>query len=314
MSFSLRSLPILIFLGLVSLAVLLAAAVTQSSLSLFTDIFNNGSNAFSSDTLDPPTGLGATGGASISLNWTATPDTYASGHRVFRSSTSGSGYTQIAQVTPRTTTTYVDSPGAGTYYYVLRAYYQNWESVDSNEATAGVSTNTGFANCTANAAVTTSSGDNNGFEVTPGNACANDAASAQDVNSGTNTNTSCTNTGKDRHIFNTYGFAIPAGSVVNGIRVRLDTRADATAGNPFMCVELSWNGGTSWTATKSTTTLTTAEATYLLGATSDTWGRTWASGDFSNANFRVRITNVASNANRDFSLDWAAVEVTYTPP
>src|SRR3972149_3983439 len=69
------------------------------------------------------------------LNWTATPDTYASGHRVLRSTTSGGPYSQIAEITPRTTTTYVDSVCAGTYYYVARTYFQNWESANSNQAT-----------------------------------------------------------------------------------------------------------------------------------------------------------------------------------
>lgn len=309
-----RKLSVLFLLA--GLALVLAAALQQGALGLSTGAFGNGSNAFNADTLNPAASLSATGGASISLSWTATSDTYASGHHVLRSSTSDGSYTQIAQVTPRTTTTYVDSPGAGTYYYVVRAYYQNWESVDSNEATAGVSTNTGFASCTANAAVTTSSGDNNGFEVTPGNACADDAASAQDVNSGTGTSTSCASTAKDRHLFYNYGFSLPAGSVINGIRVRLDAWADSTTGAPFMCVELSWNGGTTWTAAKTTATLGTAQATFILGTTSDNWGRTWATSDLSNANFRVRITDVASVSGntRDFSLDWAAVEVTYTPP
>ena len=166
-----------LFAGLV---LVLAAALQRGALGLSTDTFGNGSNAFDADTLNPAASLNATGGASISLSWTATSDTYASGYHVLRSTTSGSGYAQIAQVTPRTTTTYIDSPSVGTYYYVVRAYYQNWESVNSNEATAGVSTNTGFANCTANAAVTTSSGDNNGYETTPGNACADDAANASD--------------------------------------------------------------------------------------------------------------------------------------
>jgi hypothetical protein len=93
--------------------------------------------------------------------------------------------------------------------------------------------------------------------------------------------------------------------------VRLDARADATGGAPRMCVQLSWNGGTSWTTAKTTANLTTSEATYTLGGAADTWGRTWSLGDFSNANFRVRIINVASNTSRDFSLDWVAVRVTY---
>ena len=78
-----------------------------------------------------------------------------------------------------------------------------------------------------------------------------------------------------------------------------------------MCVQLSWNGGTSWTAARSTPTLTTSEATYILGGPANTWGRTWAVGDLSNTNFRVRIIEVASSTARDFSLDWMAVRVTY---
>jgi hypothetical protein len=78
-------------------------------------------------------------------------------------------------------------------------------------------------------------------------------------------------------------------------------------------VQLSWNGGATWTTAKSTATLSTSEATYILGGAADTWGRTWSSGDFSNATFRVRVIDVASSTARDFSLDWVAVRVTYQP-
>ena len=116
-----------------------AVAVVGEVAARFSDQAQVGANTFSTDTLNPPTGLTATGGASIVLNWTATADTYASGHRVLRSTTPGGPYTQIAQVTPRTTTTYWDNPTAGTYYYVVRAYYRNWRSLDSSEASATTS-------------------------------------------------------------------------------------------------------------------------------------------------------------------------------
>lgn len=301
----------------IALAFVLLGApwLTPAASAVFADAATVESNAFTADTLNAPVGLGTSvSGASVTLNWTATADAYATGHRVFRSATSGSGYAQVAEVTPRTTTVYVNSPGAGTWYYVVRAYYQSWESANSNEASATVTTNTGFRDCSANAAVTTSSGDNNGFQTNPGNACSNNSAFAGDTNSGTNTATSCSGAGKDRHLFYDYGLSIPAGSTINGIEVRLDAWADATKGSPFMCVELSWNGGTSWTATKSTSTLTTTQETSTLGSATDNWGRTWTASEFSNANFRIRITDVASNTARDFRLDWAAVQVTYTPP
>src|SRR5688572_13051165 len=172
---------------------------------------------------------------------------------------------------------------------------------------------TGLAGPSASAAVTSGSGDNNGFEVRPDYAFANDGLFAVDNNSGTNKNTSCTSDRKDRHVFSNYGFSIPGEATITGIEVRADARVDGTAGAPKLCVQISWNGGVTWTAVKSTPTLTTSEATYLLGGSTDTWGRTWASGDFSNANFRVRVTDVASNNSRDFSLDWLAVRVLYQP-
>ena len=173
--------------------------------------------------------------------------------------------------------------------------------------------NTGLRSPTTSAAVTSGSGDNNGYEVVPANAFGNDGLFAVDNNSGTNNQTSCTSTRKDRHTFYNYGFGIPGGASITGIEVRLDGRADSTSGSPRFCVQLSWNGGTSWTAAKTTSTLTTSEATYLLGGLADTWGRTWSSGDFMNTNFRVRITNVASSSARDFSLDWISVQVRYIP-
>ncbi len=171
--------------------------------------------------------------------------------------------------------------------------------------------NTGLLSPSANVPVTSGSGDNNGYEVVPANAFGNDGLFAVDNNSGTNNQTSCTSTRKDRHTFYNYGFSIPGGATITGIEVRLDGRVDSTSGAPKFCIQLSWNGGASWTAAKSTSTLTTSEATYLLGGSADTWGRTWSSGDFTN--FRVRITDVASSTSRDFSLDWIAVQVTYTP-
>jgi hypothetical protein len=174
-------------------------------------------------------------------------------------------------------------------------------------------TSTGFLSPSANAAQTSSAGDNNGYETSPANAYSNDSLVTSDTNSGTNKNTSCTNNGKDRHSYYNYNLNIPATAVIQGIQVRLDARADSTSGSPKICVQLSWDGGITWTATKSTTTLNTTEATYILGSTSDTWGRTWSTSDFNNANFRIRVVDVASNSSRDFFFDYIAVNVTYQP-
>jgi hypothetical protein len=173
-------------------------------------------------------------------------------------------------------------------------------------------TSTGYLAPSAQAAQTSSAGDNNGYQTSPASVFANDSVFATDLNSGTNNNSSCTNSGKDKHYLYNFNFNIPSG-VVQGIQVRLDARADSASNNPKICVQISWDGGTSWTTAKQTSNLTTAEATYLLGSSSDTWGRTWALGNFSNTNFRVRVIDVAGNTARDFYLDYLAVNVTYQP-
>lgn len=264
-----------------------------------------------------PAGLTATAASSsqINLAWTDGSGN-ETGFKIERCQGAGcSGFAQIATVGANATS-YSDTglTASTSYSYRVRAYNAGGDSGYSGTASATTlagPTSTGYLSPSANAAVTSGAGDNNGYQTNPTNAYSDNGAFAVDTNSGSNTNTSCTNTGKDKHQFYNYGFAIPAGKTINGIQVRLDAKVDSTGGAPKICVELSSNNGGTWTAAKSTATLTTSEASYILGGAADTWGRSWASGDFSNATFRVRVTNVASNSSRDFSLDWVAVQVTY---
>ncbi|MDQ2691676.1 MAG: S8 family serine peptidase [Chloroflexota bacterium] len=175
------------------------------------------------------------------------------------------------------------------------------------------STSTGYLAPSAQTPQTSNAGDNNGYETNPANAFVDDGQVATDLNSGSNKNTSCTNTGKDQHNFYNFNVNLPSTAVVQGLQVRLDARADSGSNSPKICVQISWDGGLSWTAVKQTSTLGTSEATYVLGSASDTWGRSWAVSNFTNANFRVRVIDVAGNVNRDFFLDYLAVNVTYQP-
>ncbi len=176
-----------------------------------------------------------------------------------------------------------------------------------------LSTSTGFMAPKAHKAVTTRAGDKNGYEKKAANAYKPDNKFASDLNSGINLSTKPGNTGKDRHVFYNYNLNIPTGALIQGIQVRLDARADNKTGSPKIYVQFSWNGGKNWTTAKATATLGTKKLTYLLGGTANTWGRAWSAADFSNANFRVRVIDVASNASRDFYLDYIAINVTYQP-
>ena len=59
------------------------------------------------------------------------------------------------------------------------------------------------------------------------------------------TTTTCTDSGKDRHVFYSYNLSsVPGGSTIRGIEVQLQMKVDSTSGSPKSCLELSWDGGT----------------------------------------------------------------------
>ncbi|MFZ1474799.1 MAG: cohesin domain-containing protein [Anaerolineae bacterium] len=169
--------------------------------------------------------------------------------------------------------------------------------------------NTGFLSPTANQP--TDGGDANGFEVSPTNAYADDGLFAADMDSGTGTSTSCTSPRKDRHLYYNFDVALPGGATISGLEVRLDAKADSSVGAPFLCVQLSADGGVTWTTPQGTGTLGATEATFTVGGSANTWGRTWTVANLSNASFRMRLTMVAAAVDRDFSLDYVALRVHY---
>lgn len=308
------------FAALVALLLFAAVVPAPATLARFTDTTSAAGN-IAADTLDRPAALSAVGGPSVVLTWVPSVDLYAAGYDVLRSATSGSGFALVSSVTPGSAATTIDSPAAGTWYYALQATYQSWSSAPSNEASAtvGLSTSTPYAPCTTTAADTASAGDNNGYQTNPIRACTDDSLYAVDANSGTGGTQSCGTgstpaTTKDRHKF--YGFAHGLPGVVtsiDGISVRADLRLDAIAGTHNLCAQLSWNSGTSWTTIQALPVTVAGETTYTFGSTSDTWGRTWTASQLNGTNFRVRIIDASTAAGRDFSLDYVAVSVTYTP-
>lgn len=159
---------------------------------------------------------------------------------------------------------------------------------------------TGWLNPTAQAADT--GGDGNGFELNPANAFADGGGYAENNNGA-----------DDRHRYYNYGISVSSGCSIRGIEVRLDWWLDNTQPTNSMSVQLSWDGGTSWTAAKTDTTETVAEHTAILGGSADTWGRAWTLAELSDANFRVRVISNSGAAGRDFFLDWVPVRVYYGP-
>ena len=159
---------------------------------------------------------------------------------------------------------------------------------------------TGFLNAAAQVAAT--GGDGDGFEVDPTYAFGDGALYARNYDGP-----------GDRHRYYNYGVSIPGGCSITGIEVRLDWWLSSTLGSNSMGVELSWDGGTSWTSAKTDSTETTSEHTAVLGGSADTWGRAWTATQLSNANLQVRVTSNSDQWWMDFYLEWMPVKVYYGP-
>ncbi len=160
---------------------------------------------------------------------------------------------------------------------------------------------TGWQNPASENATSAGTGGD-GFEVNPTYAYADDNYSAE-------------NQGGlgDSHLYYNYGFNIPSGATINGIGVRLDWFLDSDNGTNSMSAELSWDGGISWTPSSTDNAASTTEHSAYLGGSTDSWGRSWSPLDFTNDNFRVRITCSSDVSGRIFYLDWVPVIVYYAP-
>ncbi len=109
-----------------------------------------------------------------------------------------------------------------------------------------------------------------------------------------------------------FSLALPSGTTtINGLEVLLNLKVDSISTAPQISVQLSWDGGLSWTAANSPPAPTTTEQMFILGSATNLWGRSsWTASELTNANFRVRLTSTSAAATRNFILDVVGVRVT----
>ena len=156
----------------------------------------------------------------------------------------------------------------------------------------GGQTNTGFKSPSA-------TGDDYGQWTRPEDAYISDDQEADE------------NTLNQKQDWYDFGFVIPAGCSIDGIEVSIEARK-AGDGSNGADVEISWGGGSTYTSTGYDFIASLSEQIFTLGGLGNTWGRTWAVSDFSNANFRIRLNMKGSGVAYRTYVDHIQVKVYYT--
>jgi hypothetical protein len=111
------------------------------------------------------------------------------------------------------------------------------------------------------------------------------------------------------HSFETFGFTIPAGAIIDGIEVRIEAKASQ---NVTLYINVHSNSGGGWVGTKSIN-LTTTEVIQVVGGITDKWYGSWIVDDFTNANFSVRVyTYLWPGTGEVYEMDHIEVRVHYT--
>jgi len=111
---------------------------------------------------------------------------------------------------------------------------------------------------------------------------------------------------QDQDYYN-FGITIPANNTVSGIQVDVEAATPDT--DTDVRVELSWDGGTSYTSKAQDHTVNGTDAYYTTGGSTDSWGRGWTATELNNTNFRVRVTH--RSTNDDLHVDHVRVKVFY---
>jgi len=109
-----------------------------------------------------------------------------------------------------------------------------------------------------------------------------------------------------------FGFSIPSGNTIDGIEITVEGYASSGSGKSFN-VSLSYDNGTSWTASKNTGVMTTTDNTYTLGGAADNWDfASWTPAIINSDYFRVRIDVSGTGGNT--KIDSTQAKVYYSVP
>jgi Tfp pilus assembly protein PilX len=112
-----------------------------------------------------------------------------------------------------------------------------------------------------------------------------------------------------------FGFNLPTGSTIVGIRATIERAASNSNSIEDYDVYLLKNGSPSGSDKASTTDWTTSDSQRNYGSSSDLWGTSWTQAQVQASNFglRLKVRNLTSSSRTAY-VDHIELEVFYQPP
>lgn len=108
--------------------------------------------------------------------------------------------------------------------------------------------------------------------------------------------------------------SIPIGATIKGIEVSVEANITMPSGGYNLMIQLSKDGGSSFTTAKSSVIKGSTDVNYVYGGSTDLWGATWSYSDFS-SNFRIKLQINATLGDGYFiNVDHVQIKIYYEDP
>jgi hypothetical protein len=107
------------------------------------------------------------------------------------------------------------------------------------------------------------------------------------------------------HGYGSFGYSVPSNNQVTGIAVKIEASGSTAAGT--ISVFLSWDGGSTFTDSKTTSVVGLTDAVFELGGQGDIWGRSWTPTEMNDGNLVVAIT--ANPSGNTIQVDAIQIKV-----
>ena len=112
--------------------------------------------------------------------------------------------------------------------------------------------------------------------------------------------------------YKTFSISIPSGATITGVEVSVEANDTLPSGGYYLNVQLSTDGGSSFSTAKSATIIGSTDKNYTYGGSSDLWGETLTYNSFGD-NFRVKLTSQATVGDGYYiNVDHIQIKVYYT--